>query len=215
MLGRFELQCPTPSISRKHATVEIVKNRLTIVCEHNNGITVDTGKAEVRLQKGQKIPLKAGYKLLFGLDDDMNKWFQIASIDPPLDQPVGRAQKRKQPCDTDVGKRAKKGKPTDEKENSNKGVDAEKVNDKESTTGINDNNNDKNANDGLNGRKSCVMGANCNHRRSDHFTELAHPGDTDFTVDRTQTKSKPGAPRCRYGKTCYRVNADHWEDYAH
>ena len=192
------MQCPSVLISRKHASVQVVRNRLTIICEHNNGMTIDNGTEKIQLQKRQKFLLKIGLKVLFGSEDNANKWYEVvySEPEPPLYQLVGRGRKRK---------------------NSNRPEDATPTKQSRCTasTSGNSNNNNSEKENAEDGRKSCIMGVNCNNRRNEHFNEFAHPGDADFTVDRRHVVVKPGAPRCRYGKKCIRTNADHWEEFFH
>lgn len=47
-----------------------------------------------------------------------------------------------------------------------------------------------------------------------HRLEQAHPGDEDYTISQLPTPVD-GAPKCKYGRHCYRRNAEHFRDFRH
>ena len=186
-LGRAKLQCSCSSISRTHGEINVTNDCTTIKCKHHNGIVVDIGSKMVQLQAEQKFLLKTGHKIRFGFDEDDNKWFTVTNVDSSTDRPLGRGLKRK--CKGETVKPA-----TDEAT-------------KTSSATVNKENAEER-------RKSCILGLLCGFKLPQHFIELAHPGDEDFDVVRYK-KPKPNVPKCQYGKKCYRVNIDHWENFTH
>uniref|UniRef100_F6U857 PBZ-type domain-containing protein n=1 Tax=Ciona intestinalis TaxID=7719 RepID=F6U857_CIOIN len=63
-------------------------------------------------------------------------------------------------------------------------------------------------------REPCVFGRSCYRKNPNHFSELSHPGDSDY-------ESPPGSdededkPECEYGLDCYRRNPLHRKQFKH
>lgn len=195
VIGRMELDWSCSAISRNHASIEIVKDKPVIICEHENGITIKDGENKITLTKGQKYPLRVDFKILFGMESGTNTWFNVTTDPPPLQT---RAHARKQERSFDC---IAIDKPTETHKSP-----------------VHDNKKDANNNNGRQEeskqRKSCIMGANCRIKTPNHFAQTAHKGDEDFVVVRYK-QARPGAPPCMYGTKCYRSNASHWENFNH
>lgn len=190
-LGRAELKLNHPSISRNHAKIEILYDRPSIVCTHENGITVTRNNKNIGLKKGQKIPLVANTQLSFGSCDEK---FTVSyeGTSPPRNTTTRK--RRHSNTRASQEPQQKKTTATLLKSSSDDESDVDKA-----TTKV---------------RPSCNIGYNCQDLRKEHRDMYAHPSDNDFKVNR-KIKSKPGAPDCVYGKLCFRTNPDPLLDFKH
>jgi len=60
-------------------------------------------------------------------------------------------------------------------------------------------------------RTSCPYGAQCERKNPQHFSDEAHPDDSDFE----EIEVKNDLPECEYGLNCYRKNPIHWKEFSH
>lgn len=47
-----------------------------------------------------------------------------------------------------------------------------------------------------------------------HRLDMAHPGDVDYIVP-DMPEPNVDAPKCKYGRKCYRLNPEHFKNFEH
>ncbi|CAF4386598.1 unnamed protein product, partial [Rotaria sp. Silwood2] len=64
-------------------------------------------------------------------------------------------------------------------------------------------------------RRSCRYGRDCYRKDSDHRSDFAHPGDSDYQGSGASSSGQSGKLRCSYGAKCFRTDSDHLQKYSH